>query len=260
MREKKNAGRCIDKRAKARIVAHTMDSYENPFVVAETSDETQATFYRKTYGLVALSFLAWAVTLGGLFLVGAAEPLANLMFGSGRLGWLVVLGLFWAATSWAQSLAFSRSSSLTQYMGLALYIVAEVVIFVPLMVVVAQQTNGDVGEILAPAGIFSGLLIAALTATVFMTRINFSFLRTAVVLGSFFALGCIVCFSIFGNSPGMWFAVVMIVLMSAAILWQTGKVKDSCAPDQHVGAAVLLFAGFMTLLWYVIQLFLSRRS
>jgi FtsH-binding integral membrane protein len=93
-----------------------------------------------------------------------------------------------------------------------------------------------------------------------MTKTDFSFLKTSVVIGSFVALGAIIVFTIFGINPGALFSIAMIVLMSAAILWQTWQVKDQCSPDQHVGAATIIFAGFMTLLWYVIQLFLSRRS
>lgn len=241
-----------------------MQSYDNPFVVAEASGDARAAFYRKTYSLVALSFLAWAGALAGLFAIGAAVPITRLMVGSGGFGWLIVLALFWGATEIGQRLAFSRSSAAAQYSGLAVYIIAYAVLFVPLIAVTILQTGGTLEnafkEVLAPAGTVTGLLIAALTATVFMTKTDFSFLRTAVVIGSFVALGAIVVFTIFGINPGTWFAVAMIVLMSAAILWQTWQVKEQCTTDQHVGAAVILFAGFMTLLWYVIQLFLSRRN
>ncbi|MDR2862286.1 MAG: Bax inhibitor-1 family protein [Puniceicoccales bacterium] len=237
-----------------------MESYDNPFVVAETSGAVQASFYRKAYGLAALAFIAWAGVLGALFFTGAYLPICNFALGSGRFGWLIVLGLFWVGTSVAQNLAFSQSSRLAQYAGLALYIFAEAVIFVPLIALVAARTSGDIMQILAPAGAVTGLLAFALTATVFMTRTDFSFLRTAVTIGSFAALGAIILFSVFGINPGSWFSLAMIVLMSAAILWQTWQVKEKYAPDQYVGAAVVIFAGFMTLLWYVIQLFLNRRN
>lgn len=236
-----------------------MQSYDNPFVVAEAPAETRAAFYRKTYSLVAVAFVAWAATLYGLFAAGLAAPITNVMFAAGRLGWLLVLGAFWLATTVAQNLAFSRASRGTQYAGLALYVVAEAIIFVPLIALVAVRTNGYLFDILAPAGAVTGLLVVGLTATVFMTRTDFSFLKTAVVLGSFAALGAIIVFSIFGINPGVWFAIAMVGLMCAAILWQTWQVKEQCNTDQYVGAAVLLFAGFVTLLWYVIQIFMRRR-
>jgi len=240
-----------------------MYSYENPFTVSEAAASDRALFFRKTYGLVALAFLAWAALLGFMFTSGIAVPIANLMLGAGGgIGWLVVLGLFWLATHVAQSLAFSRSSRATQYAGLALIIVAWAVIFVPIIAIVYMQTasTGDtIWSILTPAALTTALLFLGLTVTVFTTRTDFSFLKTAVVLGSFIALGAIVVFTIFGINPGSWFAIAMIILMGAAILWQTWQVKEKLHTDQYVGAAVVLFAGFMTLLWYVIQLYLRRR-
>jgi len=52
----------------------------------------------------------------------------------------------------------------------------------------------------------------------------------------------------------------MVALMGAAILWQTWQIKEQFDARQHIGAATMVFAGFMTLLWYVIQIFLSRRD
>lgn len=240
-----------------------MQAYENPFTVSEAAADDRATFYRKTYSLVAAAFLAWAFLLGLLFTSGAAWPLAKIMLSAGAgISWLIILALFWLVTTFAQSLAFSNSSRATQYAGLALYIVAEALIFVPIIALVFVHTasnNDTIWSLLVPAGLTTALLFLGLTVTVFTTRTDFSFLKTAVVLGSFIALGAIIVFSIFGISPGSWFAIAMIVLMGAAILWQTWQVKEKCHTDQYVGAAVLLFAGFMTLLWYVIQLYLRRR-
>lgn len=235
-----------------------METYDNPFVVAEAPAELRASFYRKTYGLVAASFVAWAGLLSLIFVSGAWVPLSNLMLGS-QFGWLLVLALFWGATAVGNRLAFSRASAAQQYSGLGIYIVAYALLFTPLIAVVIAQTEGNPMQILAPAGGVTLALIAALTATVFMTKTDFSFLKTAVVIGSFCAMGVILMAIVFGISLGTWFAAAMIVLMAAAILWQTWQVKNQVATDQHVGAAVILFAGFMTLLWYVIQLFLSRR-
>ena len=106
----------------------------------------------------------------------------------------------------------------------------------------------------------TGLLIAGLTATVFMTSKDFSFLRAAVTLGMAAAIGIIICAMIFGFTLGLGFAVAMVLLMAAAILYQTWQIKDRATPDQYVGAATALFISFVTMLWYVIQLFSNRRN
>ncbi len=54
-----------------------------------------------------------------------------------------------------------------QYLGLLLYIVAEAIIFVPLMFVAANFSGGDV---IAKAGIVTLGLFLGMTAVVFLTR------------------------------------------------------------------------------------------
>ena len=245
-----------------------MEIYDNPFVVAEAPAPARADFYRRSYATAAGAFVLWAIALAGLFVSGAAVPLIQFMFGSGKFSWLLVLGVFWLATHFGNSLAFSRSKP-SQYFGLGIYIVAYAVLFVPLIGAVIMTSAGDsdnmqlanaMHDVIAPSLVATGALFGALTATVFMTRTDFSFLKTFVVFGSFVALGAIIVFTIFGINPGALFSIAMIVLMSAAILWQTWQIKDQCDTTQHVGAATIIFAGFMTLLWYVIQLFMSRRN
>jgi FtsH-binding integral membrane protein len=244
------------------------DTYDRPFIVAEAPAPARAAFYRKAYLTAAGAFAAWAVVLSALFAFGAAAPLMRLMVGAGQLGWLLVLGLFWVATFFGQKLAFSLDST-TQYLGLALYVVAEAVIFVPLIGYTLVFAGGEnAGQMLAnafsvilgPALIATSALFAALVTTVFLTKFDFSILKAFVIFGSFGALGIIVVAALFGFSIGTWFAFAMVAVMAAAILWQTWQIKNQFDTTQHVGAATMIFAGFMTLLYYVISIFLSRRN
>ncbi len=243
----------------------------NPFVVADAAPADRAQFYRRTYAHVAGAFAVWAGLLAVFFTTGMAIPIAKMFFGMGTIGMLVVmLGLGFATTA-AQTMAYSRASKGTQYAGMSLAILAEAVLFVPLIVLVVMRMpeahTGAAGaweaaikSVFAPALLTTGLLIAGITASVFMTNKDFSFLRTAVVIGSFVAIGVVVAAMIFGISLGLWFAVAMVVLMAAAILYQTWQIKDQATPDQYVGAATALFVSFVTLLWYVIRIFMGRRE
>ena len=49
----------------------------------------------------------------------------------------------------------------------------------------------------------------------------------------------------------------MILFASAAILYDTSKIMLHYRTDQHVGAALELFASVALLLWYVIQFLMS---
>ena len=232
----------------------------NPFIVADAPAADRAAFYRRTYGLVAASFGAFAIALYAFFVSGIAHSFMTAIAGVGSWGMLGVMVLFWLGTTAAQSLAFSRASRLTQYAGLGLYVLLQALIFVPLIYYTAIVTKGNPGEILIPACLATGALVVALTAVVFMTILDFSFLKVAIVIGSICALG-IVIVSLFTETPlGAWFSIAMIVLMATVILYQTNEVKNTMETDQHVAAAFVLFSSFVTLLFYVIRLFAGRRE
>jgi len=232
----------------------------NPFIVADAPAADRAAFFRRTYGLVAAAFGAFAVTLFALFVSGVAETFMRSIAGVGSWGLLGVMVLFWLGTTAAQSLAFNRASRAAQYAGLGIYVVLQAIIFVPLIFYTAIVTKGNPGEILIPACMATGALVAALTAVVFMTNLDFSFLKVAIVIGSICALGVVIVSLFAGWSLGTWFSIAMIVLMATVILYQTNEIKHTMETDQHVAAAFVLFSSFVTLLFYVIRLFAGRRE
>ena len=241
----------------------------NPFIVADAPAADRAAFFRRTYGLVAIGFAAFAALLA-IFFVGFDQRsgIAFAVFaGLGSMisslgGWsiLLVMLAFWGATTVAQSLAFNRASRGTQYAGLGLYVILEALIFIPLIGYVILSTNGNASSVLLPAGIVTGGMIAGLTALVFMTNLDFSFLKVAIVLGSFAAIAIVIVAAIAGLSLGAWFSIAMIILMATVILYQTNEIKNTLETDQHVAAAFILFSSFVTLLFYVIRFFAGRRE
>ena len=241
----------------------------NPFIVADAPAADRATFFRRTYGLVAVGFAAFAALLA-IFFVGFDQRsgIAFALFaGLGSMisslgGWsiLLVMLAFWGATTVAQSMAFNRASRGAQYAGLGLYVLLEALIFVPLIGYVILSTKGNASTVLVPAGIVTAGMIAGLTALVFMTNLDFSFLKVAIILGSFAALAIVLVAAIAGLSLGAWFSIAMIVLMATVILYQTNEIKNTMETDQHVAAAFVLFSSFVTLLFYVIRLFAGRRE
>jgi FtsH-binding integral membrane protein len=240
----------------------------NPFIVADAPAADRAAFFRRTYGLVAIGFAAFAALLT-IFFIGFDQERGiaySLFAGLGSMvsslgGWsiLLVMLAFWGATTVAQSLAFNRASRGTQYAGLGLYVILEALIFIPLIGYVILSTEGKASSVLLPAGIVTAGMIAALTALVFMTNLDFSFLKVAIVLGSFAAIAIAIVAAIAGFSLGAWFSIAMIVLMASVILYQTNEIKNTLETDQHVAAAFILFSSFVTLLFYVIRFFAGGR-
>lgn len=230
--------------------------------VARASVEDRAGFITRTYLHLMGSIFAFIGIIAVLFMTGAADPLMNIMLGYGQLGWLVVLGLFMGVSYIAQRWAQANTSIGMQYAGLGLYVVAEAVIFVPLIgiaMIVSEGAGGGSFDILGEAAVMTCALFAGLTAIVFVTRKDFSFLRGAIMFGGLAAMGLIIVSAIAGFSLGLFFMWAMVALAAMSILYNTSNVMLHYNTNQHVAAALQLFASFALLLWYVIQILMSRR-
>ena len=239
--------------------SYNKGSYNNsynsaPELVAYSTDSERAVFYRKTYTHVALALLAFILVETAL-LRWVPEELILAMFG-GKFIWLFIIGGFWLGSMLANKWAHSLSRT-TQYVGLGLYVLLEAVIFLPLIYIALAYTGT---EVLSQAAIVTLSLFGGLTAVVFMTRLDFSFLRSVLVIGGFLSLGLIVAGALFGFELGLWFSVGMVVLATGGILYQTYSVKNEYTTDQYVGAALQLFSSVMLLFWYILRIFLSRRD
>ena len=228
------------------------------FAAAAAADE-RAGFITKTYLYLFGAIAALIAIETFLFTVLGMESMVNVtqaMLGNSSFLWLLVLGAFmlvsWIANSWAMNAA----SPTMQHAGLGLYVVAMSVILIPLLCL-AQLATGD-SKIIVSAAMATAGLFAMLTFAVFITRKDFSFLRTILTFGGLAALGFIVTAIIFGFAPGPVFMYAMIALMCGYILYDTSNVLHHYRIGQHVAAALALFASVVMLFWYILQLFLSR--
>lgn len=225
----------------------------------EASVDERGAFIVRTYVHLALAMFAFVAIEAGLFLFapGAVEALVRLAF-MGRWSWLLFMGGFiavsWIANNWAQS----STSMGMQYAGLGLYVVAEAILFVPLIAMVAFAL--DAPDILPKAGLITLVLFGGLTGVVFITRKDFSFMKGILAVGSFAAFGVILVSILFGFSLGSFFAGAMILLAGGYIVYTTSNILHHYHTTQHVAAALALFASVALMLWYVIVFLSNRRS
>lgn len=235
-----------------------MENFTNTFgaSAADAIPAQRAQFIRKTYLFLAAAILAFVVLEAFLFVSGAAGAILSVLALGGSMGWLVVLAAFMGVSYLANRWAMSDASNITQFLGLGVYVVAEAVIFVP-MIWYAMYAAGDF-SILAKAGIVTLGLFLGLTATVFLTRTDFSFLGPILAIGGFMALGFIVASILFGFSLGSVFAFVMVAFAGTAILYNTSNVMHTFNTNQHVAASLTLFASIALLFWYILSIFSSR--
>lgn len=229
-------------------------SYGNS--VADAAPADRASFIRRTYSLLAVAILAFIAVEGFLFASGMATVIASVIFKGGMIGWLLVLGLFMGVSFLANRWATSETSVTTQYLGLGIFIIAEAIIFVPL-IMVATYYSGD-ASVLIKAGVVTLGLFLGITMTVFITRTDFSWLGPILAIGGFAALGFIVASAIFGFTLGNVFAFVMVAFAGTAILYETSNVLHRFNTKQHVAASLTLFASVALLFWYILSIFSSR--
>ena len=233
-------------------------NYQNnnaPELVSYATNVEQATFYRKTYSHVAIALLAFIVVEAILINIVPESLIISMV--SSPFVWLLILGGFWLGSMLASKWTQAQDRS-TQYRGLGIYVLLEAIIFLP-MIYIAMAFS-DRLAIISQAGIITLSVFAGLTAVVFLTRLDFSFLRSVLVIGGFIALGLIVAGAIFGFDLGLWFSLAMVALAAGGILYETYNIKNVYSTDQYVGAALQLFSSVMLLFWYILRILLSRRD
>lgn len=219
-----------------------------PVFVADVSVDARATFILKTYVHLLAAILGFAAIEVVLFTTGLAYPITEAML---SVSWLFVLGAF-VIVGWLASRAAHRATSLpVQYAALAGFVVAEALIFVPLLFVAEYYAPGAIQS----AAMVTLLGFMGLTGIAFWTRKDFSFLGGILRWGFILAIVLIVAGVLFGFQLGTFFSVAMVGLAGAAILYDTSNIIHHYPEDRYVGAALELFASVALMFWYVLSLF-----
>jgi hypothetical protein len=230
-----------------------MESYYSSYAipVSQARADVRAEFIRKTYQHLAWAILAFIGLEYLLITSSFANALTRVMVGG--YSWLIVLAAFMAVSWIADKWARTSTSPQMQYLGLGLYVVAEAVIFVPLLYI----ANLYAPQVIPNAAILTLLLFIGLTYVGLTTKKDLTFLGGALRIGGFVALGVIIASILFGFSLGLIFSAFMILFAVGAILYDTNNIVHHYQPDQHVAAALSLFASVALLFWYIVQFLMS---
>jgi FtsH-binding integral membrane protein len=219
--------------------------------VATASAEARSTFIWRTYGHVALAILAFAGIESYLFSSELGARIAQTLLG---FNWLLILGAFMIVGWIASHVAHNIDSKPLQYLALGGFVLAEAIIFVPLLYIAISYQPA----IIESAVGITLLGVGGLTAVAFVTRKDFSFLRGVLMWGGILALVAIAGGVLFGFHLGTWFSVAMIGFAGAAVLYDTSNILHHFPEDRYVAASLQLFASIALMFWYVLSLLLSR--
>lgn len=215
-------------------------------------------FIQRTYlhlaGAVAL-FVGVEFVLLNLIGPQMQNQVLGAMAGS-RWSWLLVIGAFMGVSYLAQSFADQEANPALQYLGLGLFSVAEAVVMFPLLAI----ANRIDPSILPSAGVLTLIVFGGLTATVFVTKADFSAMGKYLWWGGILSIGVVLCAMFFNFQIGIWYSVAMVALMSGYILYDTSNVLHKYRTTQHVAAALALFASLATLFYYIVRFLMQMQS
>lgn len=230
----------------------------NPYSAASASVDARAAFIMKTYAHLVGAIFAFTLLEVAIFATNLDQVFMSALTRAlpGQMGWLVVLGLFmvggWVANRWAMN----ATSSLMAYAGLGLYVLLEVVIFIPLLYIAVHYADASV---LPSAAVTTLVVFGGLTGIVFLTRKDFSFLKGILGVAGLGAIAVIIAAAIFGFHLGVLFSGAMVVLAGGYTLYYTSNVLHHYRTDQHVAASLALFSAIALMFWYILRIFMDRR-
>ncbi|MGA2342639.1 MAG: Bax inhibitor-1 family protein [Steroidobacteraceae bacterium] len=215
--------------------------------------DSRSVFIMRTYTHVVGGILGFILAELALFESGLAGQIVRFMFG---FNWLLILGAFmligWLATRTAQT----STSIGMQYFAYAMYVLAEAIIFVPLLYLANLKAPGTIDS----ATLVTLLGAGGLMVVAHRTRKDFSFLRAILMWGGILALIAIIGGVVFGFQLGTWFSVLMIGFAGAAVLYDTSNIIHYYPEDRYVSAAMQLFASIALMFWYVLRLLMGNRN
>ena len=145
-------------------------SYPQPIPVIELDEQSRGAFVSRTYTHLFCAISAFTLIEIFLFRTGLADTIYAALTG---VSWLLVLGGFVVVSWLASRTAHLATSRVAQYGALAGFVVAEAIIFVPLLFIANRVAPGVITSAVAVTFLgFTGLSLVA-----FLTRKDFSFLR-----------------------------------------------------------------------------------
>jgi FtsH-binding integral membrane protein len=240
-------------------MSYLVDGYHYETAAAAPPSERMK-FIRRTYLHVAGAGVAFVAASAALIASGLAETIIRDIFLANRFAWLLMMVLFMVGTTAAQYMARSRSSVGVQYAGLALYVSLYTILFVPILTIASLPKYGGTPDLPIQAGIVTLAVFGGLTAAVFVTGKDFSFLGPVLAVCSFVALGVILAAVLFGFSLGLVFIALMVALFAGYIIYDTSNIIHRYGTNEHVAASMALFGSVAMLFYYILMLFMSARD
>ena len=214
--------------------------------------DSRLAFLRKTYGLFTIGVAAAA---GGAA-AGLTTGLGRSVFG---LGWglliLLLVGYF--------AVYALRKTPVLNVVAFLAYLFLDGLLLTPLLTHTLVNKGAAVGtaNILTAFG-GTSVAFAGLTAYVFVSRKDFSYLGGFLVMGFLGMLGFAIFGMVAGMGPGAWMLYHGLGLLFGCgyILFVTSRIMHNYSQDEYVLAALCLATEFVSFFVHLLSLLNSRDS
>jgi FtsH-binding integral membrane protein len=221
-----------------------------PHAVSLADTPVRMAFLRKVYSLFSLAIL----TFFGTMAWGVNQPWVMDLFGSiGFIGFIAFFaGIFFLARVTASKFPLNL-------IGLAAFAVGYGLFMSPFVGMVLHQ-NGP--GVILQAFMLTVAVFGSLTAYVFITKKDFSWMRGALWMAFALMFGLVIL-SMFGIGGGLvsgWgYSAAMVVLMGGFALYDTSMILHRYPANMAASAALAIFMDFILMFVYILSL-LSRRD
>ncbi|MHC4956979.1 MAG: Bax inhibitor-1/YccA family protein [Planctomycetota bacterium] len=210
-------------------------------------------FIRKTYLHLGVELMAVAGVTALCLQIPAMQRLAIALISN----FIIYIGVFFGVSLISRKLMEGTKSIGVQYAGAALWVFFLGLLITPLAMI-AHAKFGNY-SVLFEAFVMTACVFGGLTAYVFFTKKDFSFMRGALVVVSWTMVGFALIsflFGGFGGSP-IW-SMIWVVLLGGWVLYDTSNVLHHRRVDQHVAASVDLLVDFVYMFIHILSLLMNR--
>jgi len=212
-------------------------------------------FIRKTYAHLGGEILAVGAMTWVILNVPALQRLAVGLISN----FLIYLVAFFGASLISRKLMEGRVSAARQYLGAGIWVFFLSLLVAPLCML-AQARLGSLA-VIGEAFIVTSCVFVGLTAYVFWTKKDFSFMRGALAVASWTLVGVALVMFLFGGFSGspIW-SILWVVLLAGWVLYDTSQVMHRRMVGEHVAASVDLLTDFVFMFLHIAMLLMGNRE
>lgn len=217
-----------------------------PLTAGEVSLEERVAFIRKVY---ALFFVGILFAVGGVMLGFAFPPM---MIAAAQHPWIMLI-LMIGGVMGAQAVRHVPGVNLAALFG---FTTLTGVIISPLLYIVGKNNPASIFQ----AGVLTVGIFGGLTAYVFLSNRDFSFLRGMVIVGLIVVVLAGLLNVLFVGSLGLGFAlaVATLLLFAGFVLYDTSNIIRRYPTNEYVSGALALYLDALNIFLALLRI-LNRR-